>query len=552
MELDKKVLILGTMSAGKSTLINAIIGYDIFPSTNEACTAKIMTYSSDNNLKNIKGIFYGDYIKTYENLTKKDIDLSNKYNELKRVDLYGPINNINKDIHIKLIDTPGVNNSQNSNHQKITYEALEKEEFDTILYILNATQIGINDDALLLVKLRDYIEKNYSKDIIFVLNKIDEIDVEKESLEEIYKNTKRYISKNINMSNPSIIFTSAYYANLIKKQRNHNYMTKKELRDIALFIRDEEDYNKFNNLIQLKENSIINSDNLLSKTGILNLENYLFDGINREKEYIILYQKLLKIKSLTKLKLYDKNILKNILRELKNNNLLTNEKKPLRCYLISISKLNDKEAEVLKEILQDYNDSKIISLIIKSLNHSSNIYSKNDTSQDFPKTIHIDKNTNSLEILNSIIKDLLSIKQSNEKSYKKNLIKINIIKDMIIEKDEVIKFDGKIVNMNADINIKGRLIFNNCTLNIKYKTINLLSDNSNLQINKSNINLYKNNKRNIIMENKSQVIIDNCTINTFINTLYDNYDSSFIDRKSRLSKLTLKNCTFYKYKDTCF
>lgn len=227
MELDKKVLILGTMSAGKSTLINAIIGYDIFPSTNEACTAKIMTYSSDNNLKNIKGIFYGDYIKTYENLTKKDIDLSNKYNELKRVDLYGPINNINKDIHIKLIDTPGVNNSQNSNHQKITYEALEKEEFDTILYILNATQLDINDDALLLVKLRDYIEKNYSKDIIFILNKIDEIDAEKESLEEIYENAKKYISKNTNMSNHSIIVTSAYYANLIKKQKNNKYMTKK-------------------------------------------------------------------------------------------------------------------------------------------------------------------------------------------------------------------------------------------------------------------------------------------------------------------------------------
>lgn len=82
---------------------------------------------------------------------------------------------------------------------------------------------------------------------------------------------------------------------------------------------------------------------------------------------------------------------------------------------------------MLKEILQDYNESTIISLIIKSLNHSSNIYSKNDMSQDFPQIIHIDKNTNSLEILNSIIEDLLSIKQRNEKSYKKNLIKINVI-----------------------------------------------------------------------------------------------------------------------------
>ena len=66
-KVDKKILVLATMSAGKSTLINALIGNDIFPSGNEACTAKIMTYTSDNSLKNIKGTVYGRYNTEYEN-----------------------------------------------------------------------------------------------------------------------------------------------------------------------------------------------------------------------------------------------------------------------------------------------------------------------------------------------------------------------------------------------------------------------------------------------------------------------------------------------------
>lgn len=544
MELDKKVLILGTMSSGKSTLINALIGYDIFPSTNEACTAKIMTYISDNSLNNIKGILYGDCIRSYENLTKRDIDLANKYNELKRVDLYGPINNINKDIHIKLIDTPGVNNSQNIEHKNITYEALEKEEFDTILYVLNVTQLGINDDALLLIKLRNYIEQNFSKDIIFVLNKIDKIDIEKEDLEEICENAKKYISNNTSISNPRIIAISSYYASIIKKQKNNIYMTNKEQRDIALFIEEEEDYSKFNNLIQLRENNTIKLDDLLSKTGILNLENYLFDGINREKIYINLYERLLKIKSITKSKLDDKNILINIMNELKNKNLLTNENKPLRCYLNSLSQLNNNEAKVLKEVLQDYNESKIISLIIKYLNYALNIYDKNDISQNLFQIIDIDKNINSLEILDLIIEDLLSRKPCNQ-----NLKKIDIIRDMIIEKGDAIKIYKKIVNIDADINIKGKLIFNNCTLNINYKSINLLCDHSSLQINKSNINLYKKNKANLSMKNNCKVIIYKCTINKFINTLYEDYYTSFIDRQSELSKLIIKDSVFYKYKD---
>ena len=37
-------LVVGTMSAGKSTFLNSLIGLEIFPSKNEACTAKVISY----------------------------------------------------------------------------------------------------------------------------------------------------------------------------------------------------------------------------------------------------------------------------------------------------------------------------------------------------------------------------------------------------------------------------------------------------------------------------------------------------------------------------
>lgn len=274
-KVDKKIIVLSTMSAGKSTLINALIGKDVFPSSNEACTAKIMTFTSDKNFKGIKAHIYGRFDADYENLKKQDIEILNSHEEFKRVDFYGSIDSdLNKNVNVKFIDTPGVNNSQDLSHAQITYKALEEEEFDTILYILNATQLGVYDDALLLAKLKGYIERNKYTDVIFVLNKIDEIDTDKESLNDIYINAIRYISKNTNINNPQIVCTSAYYANLIKKEARNEKMTRKELRDINSFKDCNEQYNKFTNLEYINNNI---KNNILHKTGILNLEHTLFN-----------------------------------------------------------------------------------------------------------------------------------------------------------------------------------------------------------------------------------------------------------------------------------
>ena len=55
IEIDTKkifpMLVIATMSSGKSTLINALLGQQILPSKNEACTAKTYSILDDDTMQ---------------------------------------------------------------------------------------------------------------------------------------------------------------------------------------------------------------------------------------------------------------------------------------------------------------------------------------------------------------------------------------------------------------------------------------------------------------------------------------------------------------------
>ena len=50
------MLVMATMSSGKSTLINALLGEELLPSKNEACTAKIYSIIDDDNAEKINNL----------------------------------------------------------------------------------------------------------------------------------------------------------------------------------------------------------------------------------------------------------------------------------------------------------------------------------------------------------------------------------------------------------------------------------------------------------------------------------------------------------------
>lgn len=279
---NKKILVLATMSAGKSTLLNALIGEDILPSSNEACTAKVIRYMGNDMTSMISS----------ENLAepiyKENLIQLNQNSEVFEVNLTGPIkSHLLNGMTVQYIDTPGVNNSQDESHGTLTYHVLETGDFDVILYVLNATQLGITDDALLLSKLKTYLRNNSKKKVIFVLNKIDQLDFERESMEEILQNSVQYIKKSTGIKDPCVIGVSAFYAILVRKQMNKQLMTRKERMELSNFISDVDEYGlsyeRCHSIKELKsDNKLCDELLYLHKTGLINLEKLLYTSSETE------------------------------------------------------------------------------------------------------------------------------------------------------------------------------------------------------------------------------------------------------------------------------
>ena len=294
---EKRILVMSTMSSGKSTVINSIFGQDILPSQNEVCTSKVINIIQNSSLDRVVGYAKGRTVIMESDLTVDTLNTWNVDSEYEEINIEG--NTFNKFKYkkkLRFIDTPGTNNSRDKAHYNLTIETLNKGEFDIILYVLNATNLGCDDDFLILTKVVEYMSNNSHKDIIFVLNKMDEIDIESgESLYGIYSNAINYL-KNTGIKEPKIITTSAYAAKLFRKALNLDDLTRKESSDFLnlyeLFTDESYDLNNYKSSeMKLSYETIgniedgfikIKGEDIDSKlilqairnTGILSLESY--------------------------------------------------------------------------------------------------------------------------------------------------------------------------------------------------------------------------------------------------------------------------------------
>lgn len=225
-----EVIVVATMSAGKSTIINALIGKELLHSANEATTATITRIHDKDDLPFFSGNAYGyksDLLKESHQIDAQTLREWNADPDIKTIELMGDIQSLYNDkAELVIYDTPGPNNSQDDTHEKLTMEVIDDGNYGLILYVLNATQLGINDDRQLLEKISRTLSENKEKEIIFLLNKADMLDAEKgESLRTVVKNTEQYL-KNIGFETPIIIPTSATYALVAAKAMNEEKLTR--------------------------------------------------------------------------------------------------------------------------------------------------------------------------------------------------------------------------------------------------------------------------------------------------------------------------------------
>lgn len=152
---EAEILILATMSAGKSTLINALLGEYLLPVANQATTAKIFRIEDYNSnafeVHNSSGVSKEKWVE----VTPSKLKELNDSSHLEEINLRGNISGIkSKGVRLVIYDTPGPNNSQNNKHAKVTNQFIKDGKYGLVLYVLNATQIGVNDDSYLLNELK--------------------------------------------------------------------------------------------------------------------------------------------------------------------------------------------------------------------------------------------------------------------------------------------------------------------------------------------------------------------------------------------------------------
>lgn len=220
--------VIATMSSGKSTVINSLIGKELLPSKNEACTATI-AHIKDNDDMNEFTVFCEDINKSKVVETQEaSLEALENFNENKDIvyiKLEGPVPNISsKTISLVLVDTPGPNNSQDLDHEKITKDIINDKDKNMVLYVINATQIGINDDRNLLQDIADAMldgKGKQSKDrFIFILNKCDQLDEQKDGpISETINKVKDYLGQ-FGIKDPNIFPISAELAKLIRMKQN--------------------------------------------------------------------------------------------------------------------------------------------------------------------------------------------------------------------------------------------------------------------------------------------------------------------------------------------
>jgi ribosome biogenesis GTPase A len=233
------ILLLGNVSSGKSTVVNALLGIDKIPAANRATTLKIFIFHSYDYIQQ------GVIRRSFDITTKKNYLSGKEISELNNSCIHDIITlqcNFSSIRHfggdIFLYDTPGPNTSLCRNHRDILLNIVQANFFSHIACVLDATQQKTNEEKELLeiYVTKAQLENNQAK-CIFLLNKIDKLDFDESrdgGLKEYVAATREWLQENGFLS-PIIIPISAKAALLVRSQILGYLLTKTEIIDANFF-----------------------------------------------------------------------------------------------------------------------------------------------------------------------------------------------------------------------------------------------------------------------------------------------------------------------------
>lgn len=200
---EKRVLVVANISAGKSTLINALVGRRVNKTLTTICTQKLV-YLHNKPVQDGFMVQDSKYKYTYYpeecNVDSDEfVHASFKFDSLlSKFNLY-------------YIDTPGINNAYDSSHRELTESAIIGNEYDCLLYVSNCQYNATNDEDYILSLLKSKCKRP----VIFVLNQMDKMKKKNDSVTKMLNDFYSDLVKK-GFIKPTIIPTSAQAALLFK------------------------------------------------------------------------------------------------------------------------------------------------------------------------------------------------------------------------------------------------------------------------------------------------------------------------------------------------
>lgn len=275
----KKIMLTANMSAGKSTLLNALTGKKVNKTQNDVCTAK------RHYLFNKAGEDGFNYELDYDlelDATEEILMTDNENNLSEEICVgtrFFTLKELNQ--RICFIDTPGANSSLNEEHRDITEKVISTEKCDLLLYLLNAENIGTDDD----LKLLTFVKDNYHGKIIFLVNKLDHFKKGVDSVEKTVDAVKKDVLK-FGFKDIEVYPISAYAAYLAKRAVEGETLNDEENDELEYLIRklnkEEFNYNKYYNLhiveTEFDKSNKIELQQLLLHSGIMSLEKLIYNN----------------------------------------------------------------------------------------------------------------------------------------------------------------------------------------------------------------------------------------------------------------------------------